>query len=60
MGAFTMDVIAAVTFGLDIDSQNDLNNDFLQHAKRSFDFRLDNPVLLIFSKSHIIIPRTSD
>ena len=48
MGAFSMDVVASVGFGLDIDSQNDVESDFVKHAKLSFDFRVDNPVLIIF------------
>ncbi|XP_071101639.1 cytochrome P450 3A5-like [Haliotis cracherodii] len=35
-GAFTMDVISRTAFGIKVDSQNDFNNPFVDHAKQMF------------------------
>lgn len=46
-GAFTMDVIASTAFGVQIDSHNDPNNEFVKVARRVFNLTL-SPILLIF------------
>ncbi|XP_046555167.1 cytochrome P450 3A4-like [Haliotis rubra] len=35
-GAYTMDVIARTAFGIQVDSQNDFNNEFVANAKMMF------------------------
>ncbi|ELT88036.1 hypothetical protein CAPTEDRAFT_126438 [Capitella teleta] len=47
MGAFSMDVIASVAFGLDVDSQKDPNDPFLHHARKSFKSNMKNPLTLL-------------
>lgn len=47
-GAYSMDVIASVAFGLDTDSQNDPHNPFVIHAQECFKFNMWNPMLWIF------------
>merc|ERR1711976_611145 len=52
-GAYSMDVIASTAFSLDIDSQKDLNDPFIVHAKKTFRPNITNPLilLLIFAPS---------
>ncbi|XP_055345482.1 cytochrome P450 3A24-like isoform X2 [Paramacrobiotus metropolitanus] len=46
-GRVTMDVIASTFFGMKIDSQNDVNNEFVKNAKKGFEFNFKNPLLII-------------
>ena len=46
-GAFTMDAIALIAFGLKINSQNDKNNQFVRMAKRGFQSFISNPLVYI-------------
>jgi cytochrome P450 len=39
-GAYTMDVIASTAFGLEIDSHNDPNNEFVRMSNKVLDFSL--------------------
>ena len=50
---FTMDVIARTGFGLEMDSQTGQSgqNEFVTMAKRSMDVMLNNPVIIITSKT---------
>ncbi|XP_019636169.1 PREDICTED: cytochrome P450 3A27-like isoform X2 [Branchiostoma belcheri] len=47
-GAFTMDAIASVAFGTDIDSQRNPNDPFVVHAKKGFEGPFKNPLFWIF------------
>ncbi|XP_030645925.1 thromboxane-A synthase [Chanos chanos] len=47
-GCFTMDVIASVAFGTQVDSQNDPNDPFVHHAQKFFTFSFFRPILLFF------------
>ena len=54
---FTMDVIASTAFGLKIDSQKDKNNQFVQMAKKIFDFSIFNPIVIVACKcADILLP----
>ena len=44
-----MDVIASTAFGIQIDSHNDPQNEFVLNANKLFKFKLNGPMLL-FSK----------
>jgi len=46
-GAFTMDSIAKIAFGIEVDSQKDPNDDFVKYAQMAMDFKLSNPALLV-------------
>ena len=46
-GFYTMDTIATTAFGIDLDSKQDENNDFVKYAKMAFEFNLKHPVMLI-------------
>lgn len=48
LGCFTMDVIASVAFGTQVDSQKNPENPFVKHAKIFFSFTLFRPLLLVF------------
>ncbi|XP_062613453.1 cytochrome P450 3A14-like [Saccostrea cucullata] len=47
-GRYTMDVIAALGFGMDIDSQMEQDNTFVKYAKELFDNKISLRLLLIF------------
>ncbi|MBN3299316.1 thromboxane-A synthase [Amia ocellicauda] len=47
-GCFTMDVIASVGFGTQVDSQKDADDPFVRHAKSFFSFSFFRPVVLLF------------
>ncbi|XP_072550855.1 thromboxane-A synthase isoform X2 [Salminus brasiliensis] len=47
-GCFTMDVIASVAFGTQVDSQNDPDDPFVHHASKFFSFSLFRPIMVIF------------
>ncbi|XP_037539370.1 thromboxane-A synthase [Nematolebias whitei] len=45
-GCFTMDVIASVAFGIQVDSQNNPDDPFLHHAQMFFAFTFFRPIVL--------------
>ncbi|XP_035688030.1 cytochrome P450 3A8-like isoform X2 [Branchiostoma floridae] len=47
-GDFTMDAIASVGFGTDIDSQRNPNDPFVVHAKKAFEGPFKNPLFWLF------------
>ena len=46
-GSFVLDTIANCAFGLDINSQEDPTNSFLENSKRIFSFSLLNLAVII-------------
>uniref|UniRef100_A0AAR2KUZ1 Thromboxane-A synthase n=1 Tax=Pygocentrus nattereri TaxID=42514 RepID=A0AAR2KUZ1_PYGNA len=53
-GCFTMDVIASVAFGTQVDSQNDPDDPFVRHASKFFSFTFFRPIMFVFSTSHCL------
>uniref|UniRef100_A0A667YCQ3 Thromboxane-A synthase n=1 Tax=Myripristis murdjan TaxID=586833 RepID=A0A667YCQ3_9TELE len=47
-GCFTMDVIASVAFGTQVDSQNNPDDPFVHHAQKFFSFNFFRPIFLLF------------
>ncbi|XP_032378719.1 thromboxane-A synthase [Etheostoma spectabile] len=47
-GCFTMDVIASVAFATQVDSQNNQDDPFVQHAQMFFSFSFFRPIMLFF------------
>uniref|UniRef100_A0A8C9YP11 Thromboxane-A synthase n=1 Tax=Sander lucioperca TaxID=283035 RepID=A0A8C9YP11_SANLU len=47
-GCFTMDVIASVAFGTQVDSQNNPDDPFVRHAQMFFSFSFFRPIMLFF------------
>ncbi|KAL1257022.1 hypothetical protein QQF64_012567, partial [Cirrhinus molitorella] len=47
-GCFTMDVIASVAFGTQVDSQNNPDDPFVHHASKFFAFNFFRPVMIFF------------
>uniref|UniRef100_A0A8C2ISA3 Thromboxane-A synthase n=1 Tax=Cyprinus carpio TaxID=7962 RepID=A0A8C2ISA3_CYPCA len=47
-GCFTMDVIASVAFGTQVDSQNNPDDPFVHHASKFFAFTFFKPLMLFF------------
>uniref|UniRef100_A0A3P9CKX7 Thromboxane-A synthase n=1 Tax=Maylandia zebra TaxID=106582 RepID=A0A3P9CKX7_9CICH len=47
-GYFTMDVIASVAFATQVDSQNNPDDPFVQHAQIAFTNNFFRPILLLF------------
>lgn len=47
-GCFTMDVIASVAFGTQVDSQNNPDDPFVRHAQMFFSFSFFRPIMLLF------------
>ncbi|TSK38458.1 Thromboxane-A synthase [Bagarius yarrelli] len=47
-GCFTMDVIASVSFGMHVDSQNNPNDPFVHYASKFFAFSVFRPIMLLF------------
>ncbi|XP_061577374.1 thromboxane-A synthase [Cololabis saira] len=47
-GCFTMDVIASVAFGTQVDSQNNPDDPFVRHAQMFFTFSFFRPIMLFF------------
>ncbi|XP_051952672.1 thromboxane-A synthase-like [Xyrauchen texanus] len=47
-GCFTMDVIASVAFGTQLDSQNNPNDPFVHHASKFFAFTFFRPLMIFF------------
>ncbi|XP_067673016.1 cytochrome P450 3A5-like [Haliotis asinina] len=46
-GAFTMDVISSTAFGIEVDSQSDSKNAFVDEAKKFFGEGIQNPLVMI-------------
>jgi len=44
-----MDVIASTAFGIEIDSHNDPNNQFVQNCKEIFKFSFASPRIILMS-----------
>ncbi|XP_062403802.1 thromboxane-A synthase isoform X3 [Sardina pilchardus] len=55
-GCFTMDVIASVAFGLQVDSQNDPNDPFVYHAQKFFSFSFFRPIVFVFIMFPFMFP----
>ncbi|XP_034079257.1 thromboxane-A synthase isoform X1 [Gymnodraco acuticeps] len=47
-GCFTMDVIASVAFGTQVDSQKNPDDPFVRHAQMFFGFSFFRPIMLFF------------
>ncbi|KAF5896103.1 thromboxane-A synthase isoform X1, partial [Clarias magur] len=47
-GSFTMDVIASVAFGMNVDSQNNPSDPFVYHASKFFSISFFNPLIVLF------------
>uniref|UniRef100_W5NJU7 Thromboxane-A synthase n=1 Tax=Lepisosteus oculatus TaxID=7918 RepID=W5NJU7_LEPOC len=57
LGSFTMDVIASVGFGTQVDSQRNPDNPFVKHAKQFFSFTFFRPmVMLLIAFPFLISP----
>uniref|UniRef100_A0A3Q3XAJ6 Thromboxane-A synthase n=1 Tax=Mola mola TaxID=94237 RepID=A0A3Q3XAJ6_MOLML len=48
-GCFTMDVIASVAFGTQVDSQNNVDDPFVRYAQMFFSFSFFRPIVLFFT-----------
>ncbi|XP_046554328.1 cytochrome P450 3A5-like, partial [Haliotis rubra] len=46
-GAFTMDAISSTTFRIEVDSQSDFKNAFVEEAKKFFGEGIQNPLVMI-------------
>ncbi|XP_046574763.1 cytochrome P450 3A5-like [Haliotis rubra] len=46
-GAFTMDAISSTAFGIEVDSQSDFKNAFVEEAKTFFGEGIQNPLVVI-------------
>ncbi|XP_067674794.1 cytochrome P450 3A5-like [Haliotis asinina] len=46
-GAFTMDAISSTAFGIDVDSQSDFKNVFVEEAKKFFGEGIQNPLVML-------------
>uniref|UniRef100_A0A3Q1I3U7 Thromboxane-A synthase n=1 Tax=Acanthochromis polyacanthus TaxID=80966 RepID=A0A3Q1I3U7_9TELE len=47
-GCFTMDVIASVAFATQVDSQNNPDDPFVNHAQIFFSFSFFRPIMMVF------------
>ncbi|XP_060072393.1 cytochrome P450 3A8-like [Ylistrum balloti] len=59
-GAYAMDVICSTAFGIQVDSQNDPNDEFVVNARKFMDIRLSSPILLVLMflpKIGFLMPR---
>ncbi|KAK7882256.1 hypothetical protein WMY93_028430 [Mugilogobius chulae] len=54
-GCFTMDVIASVAFGTQVDSQNNPDDPFVHHAQMFFSFSFFRPIMLFFIAFPLIL-----
>ncbi|XP_072290834.1 thromboxane-A synthase [Eucyclogobius newberryi] len=54
-GCFTMDVIASVAFGTQVDSQNNPDDPFVRHAQMFFSFSFFRPIMLFFIAFPVIL-----
>jgi len=50
-----MDVIASTAFGIEVDSHNDPNNQFVQNCKEIFKFSFASPRIIMLCMLLIII-----
>ncbi|XP_051791278.1 thromboxane-A synthase isoform X2 [Erpetoichthys calabaricus] len=48
LGCFTMDVIASVAFGTQVNSQKNPDNPFVKHAQTFFSFTFFRPLVMLF------------
>ncbi|XP_063053286.1 thromboxane-A synthase-like, partial [Engraulis encrasicolus] len=55
-GCFTMDVIASVAFGLQVDSQSNPNDPFVFHAQKFFSFSFFRPIMFVFIMFPFLVP----
>ncbi|XP_030586625.1 thromboxane-A synthase-like isoform X2 [Archocentrus centrarchus] len=55
-GGFTMDVVASVAFGTQVDSQNNPDDPFVQHAQMAAPPSFFKPILLLFSFPFLMAP----
>nr|XP_046204192.1 thromboxane-A synthase [Oncorhynchus gorbuscha]XP_046204202.1 thromboxane-A synthase [Oncorhynchus gorbuscha] len=55
-GCFTMDVIASVAFGTQVDSQKDPDDPFVHHAQKFFSFSFFTPIMFVFIAFPFLIP----
>ncbi|XP_041746557.1 thromboxane-A synthase [Coregonus clupeaformis] len=55
-GCFTMDVIASVAFGTQVDSQKDPNDPFVHHAQKFFSFSFFRPIMFVFIAFPFLAP----
>ncbi|XP_060072392.1 cytochrome P450 3A8-like [Ylistrum balloti] len=46
-GAYAMDVICSTAFGIQVDSQNDPNDEFVANAKKFLNVNFSSPILVI-------------
>uniref|UniRef100_A0A4W3JYP9 Thromboxane-A synthase n=1 Tax=Callorhinchus milii TaxID=7868 RepID=A0A4W3JYP9_CALMI len=53
-GNFSMDAIASVAFGTQVDSQNNPEDPFVKHAKMFFDFSFFKPIIFLSSKCQLM------
>uniref|UniRef100_A0AAY4DNX4 Thromboxane-A synthase n=1 Tax=Denticeps clupeoides TaxID=299321 RepID=A0AAY4DNX4_9TELE len=56
LGCFTMDVIASVAFGTQVDSQNNPDDPFVLHAAKFFSFSLFRPLIFLFVAFPVLGP----
>uniref|UniRef100_A0A8K9Y0T1 Thromboxane-A synthase n=1 Tax=Oncorhynchus mykiss TaxID=8022 RepID=A0A8K9Y0T1_ONCMY len=55
-GCFTMDVIASVAFGTQVDSQKDPDDPFVHHAQKFFSFSFFRPIMFVFVAFPFLAP----
>ncbi|KAL0968495.1 hypothetical protein UPYG_G00267600 [Umbra pygmaea] len=55
-GSFTMDVIASVAFGTQVDSQNDPDDPFVCHAQKFFSFSFFTPFMAVLIAFPFLTP----
>uniref|UniRef100_A0A673WII6 Thromboxane-A synthase n=1 Tax=Salmo trutta TaxID=8032 RepID=A0A673WII6_SALTR len=55
-GCFTMDVIASVAFGTQVDSQKDPDDPFVHHAQKFFSFSFFRPIMFVFIAFPFLAP----
>lgn len=54
-GCFTMDVIASVAFGTQVDSQNNQDDPIVRHAQMFFSFSFFRPIFMLFLAFPVIM-----
>ncbi|XP_061106988.1 thromboxane-A synthase isoform X2 [Conger conger] len=55
-GCFTMDVIASVAFGTQVDSQKNPDDPFVNHAQKFFSFTFFRPIMFLLIAFPFLIP----